>query len=114
MTVWINERPLSERVARPSWPVPMWCCFSKADLAGEADCAARKVIDGETPRRAADHCHRQDRDHDPRVILGLNAAAEDDLDARPAINDPLASWKSGCNLRLKYVFYELMIIKSTD
>ncbi|MFU8883083.1 MAG: cobalamin biosynthesis protein CobW [Rhodobacterales bacterium] len=61
--------------------------LSKADLAGEAGlAAARAVIDAETPRKLP-MIAMTDGIIDPRTILGLNAAAEDDLDARPSHHD---------------------------
>ena len=68
------------------------CCadivlLSKADLAGEAGvAAARLVIEAEAPRRLP-IIAMTDGIIDPRVILGLNAKAEDDLAARPSHHD---------------------------
>ncbi|WP_136682646.1 cobalamin biosynthesis protein CobW [Falsirhodobacter xinxiangensis] len=57
--------------------------LSKADLAGDAGiAAARAAIDTARPVLPM-----TDGVIDPRVILGLNAAAEDDLAARPSHHD---------------------------
>jgi cobalamin biosynthesis protein CobW len=61
--------------------------LSKADLAGEAGlAAARAAISAEAPRPLP-MVAMTDGVIDPRVILGLNAAAEDDLAARPSHHD---------------------------
>ena len=61
--------------------------LSKADLAGEAGVAkARSIIEAEAPRRLP-MLAMTDGVIDPRLILGLNAAAEDDLAARPSHHD---------------------------
>ncbi|PCJ10596.1 MAG: cobalamin biosynthesis protein CobW [Rhodobacteraceae bacterium] len=61
--------------------------LSKADLAGEDGVAqARKVITSINPR-SLPVLPMTDGVIDPRIILGLNAAAEDDLDARPSHHD---------------------------
>jgi cobalamin biosynthesis protein CobW len=61
--------------------------LSKADLAGEAGlAAARAAINAEAPRPLP-MVAMTDGVIDPRVILGLNAAAEDDLAARPSHHD---------------------------
>jgi cobalamin biosynthesis protein CobW len=61
--------------------------LSKADLAGEAGLAtARALIAAECPR-VVPMLAMTDGVVDPRVILGLNAAAEDDLAARPSHHD---------------------------
>ncbi|MBS0565550.1 MAG: cobalamin biosynthesis protein CobW [Proteobacteria bacterium] len=61
--------------------------LSKADLAGDAGlAAARKVIEAEAPRRLP-ILHMEEGRIDPRLILGLNAAAEDDLAQRPSHHD---------------------------
>ena len=61
--------------------------LSKADLAGEAGlAAARAVIEAEAPRRLPILPIEEGR-IDPAVILGLGAAAEDDLAARPSHHD---------------------------
>jgi cobalamin biosynthesis protein CobW len=81
-----HETPLSE-VFEDQISCADIILLSKADLAGEAGlAAARKVIASETPR-AVPMIAMTDGIVDPRVILGLNAAAEDDIDARPSHHD---------------------------
>jgi cobalamin biosynthesis protein CobW len=61
--------------------------LSKADLAGDAGlAAAREIISAEAPR-AVPMLAMTDGIIDPRVILGLNSAAEDDIAARPSHHD---------------------------
>ncbi|WP_212524218.1 cobalamin biosynthesis protein CobW [Actibacterium sp. MT2.3-13A] len=61
--------------------------LSKADLAGEAGlAAARAAVEAEAPRRLP-ILTMTEGVIDPRVVLGLNAAAEDDLHARPSHHD---------------------------
>ncbi|MGB5865212.1 MAG: cobalamin biosynthesis protein CobW [Sulfitobacter sp.] len=61
--------------------------MSKADLAGpEGLAAARKIIEAESPRKIP-ILEMSEGVIDPNVILGLNAAAEDDLAARPSHHD---------------------------
>jgi cobalamin biosynthesis protein CobW len=61
--------------------------LSKADLAGDAGlAAARSIIAAESPR-AMPMLAMTDGIVDPRVILGLNMAAENDLAARPSHHD---------------------------
>jgi len=61
--------------------------LSKADLAGEEGLAkARAVIEAEMPRKVS-ILPMTEGVIDPRVVLGLEAAAEDDLDARPSHHD---------------------------
>ncbi|NJS40696.1 MAG: cobalamin biosynthesis protein CobW [Rhodobacteraceae bacterium] len=61
--------------------------LSKADLAGEAGLAsAREVIAAEM-NRPVPMLAMTEGVIDPRVILGLHAAAEDDLAARPSHHD---------------------------
>ena len=61
--------------------------LSKADLAGEDGLArARAVIEAEMPRKVS-ILRMTEGVIDPRVVLGLEAAAEDDLDARPSHHD---------------------------
>ncbi|AWB47979.1 cobalamin biosynthesis protein CobW [Gemmobacter aquarius] len=81
-----HETPLSE-----VFEDQIFCAdivlLSKADLAGEAGvAAARAVIEAEAPRRMP-IIAMTDGVIDPRVILGLNAKAEDDLAARPSHHD---------------------------
>ncbi|MGR3619546.1 MAG: cobalamin biosynthesis protein CobW [Roseovarius sp.] len=61
--------------------------LSKADLAGEDGLAkAKAVIEAEMPRKVP-LIAMTEGVIDPRVVLGLGAAAEDDLDARPSHHD---------------------------
>ena len=61
--------------------------LSKADLAGDAGlAAARAVVEAEMPRKVP-VLPMTEGVIDPRVVLGLGAAAEDDLDARPSHHD---------------------------
>ncbi|TWI34531.1 cobalamin biosynthesis protein CobW [Paracoccus sulfuroxidans] len=81
-----HETPLSE-VFEDQIACADIVLLSKADLAGEAGlAAAREVIEAETPRKLP-ILPLTDGVIDPRVILGLGAAAEDDLDARPSHHD---------------------------
>jgi cobalamin biosynthesis protein CobW len=81
-----HETPLSEVFE------DQICCadivlLTKADLAGQAGVEAAKLaIAAETPR-AVPMLAVTDGEIDPQVILGLNAAAEDDLAARPSHHD---------------------------
>ncbi|RGP38616.1 cobalamin biosynthesis protein CobW [Pseudotabrizicola alkalilacus] len=81
-----HETPLSE-VFEDQIACADVVLLSKADLAGEAGLAkARAMIEAEAPRRLP-ILAMTDGIIDPRVILGLNAAAEDDLAARPSHHD---------------------------
>ena len=81
-----HETPLSE-VFEDQIACADIILLTKADLAGEEGLAtARAMIEAETPRRLP-ILHVTDGSIDPRVILGLNAAAEDDLAARPSHHD---------------------------
>ena len=61
--------------------------LSKADLAGEAGlAAARAVIEAEAPRKLP-ILSMTEGVIDPRLILGLNSRAEDDIAARPSHHD---------------------------
>ena len=81
-----HETPLSE-VFEDQIACADLILLTKADLAGEAGlAAARAVIEAESPRRIP-ILHLTDGIINPRVILGLNAAAEDDLAARPSHHD---------------------------
>lgn len=81
-----HETPLSE-VFEDQIACADIILLTKADLAGEEGlAAARAVIEAEIPRRLP-ILHVTDGSIDPRVILGLNAAAEDDLAARPSHHD---------------------------
>ncbi|RUS63319.1 cobalamin biosynthesis protein CobW [Pseudorhodobacter sp. E13] len=81
-----HETPLSE-VFEDQIACADIILLSKADLAGDAGLAeARRVIAAETPRDLP-MIAMTDGVIDPRVILGLGAAAEDDIDARPSHHD---------------------------
>jgi cobalamin biosynthesis protein CobW len=81
-----HETPLSE-VFEDQISCADIVLLSKADLAGEAGlAAARAVIEAEAPRKLPIIAMEEGR-IDPRLILGLNAAAEDDIDARPSHHD---------------------------
>jgi cobalamin biosynthesis protein CobW len=81
-----HETPLSE-VFEDQIACADIVLLSKADLAGEAGlAAARAAVEAEAPRRLP-ILPMTEGVIDPRVVLGLNAAAEDDLDARPSHHD---------------------------
>ncbi len=81
-----HETPLSE-VFEDQIACADIVLLSKADLAGEAGlAAARAVIEAEAPRKLP-ILPMTEGEIDPRLILGLNAAAEDDLAARPSHHD---------------------------
>jgi cobalamin biosynthesis protein CobW len=81
-----HETPLSE-VFEDQILCADLILLSKADLAGESGLAqARKVISAEMTRQVP-MLAMTDGVIDPRVILGLMAAAEDDLAARPSHHD---------------------------
>jgi cobalamin biosynthesis protein CobW len=81
-----HETPLSE-VFEDQISCADIVLLTKADLAGEAGvAAARRMIAAEAPRPVP-VLGVTDGAIDPQVILGLNAAAEDDLAARPSHHD---------------------------
>jgi cobalamin biosynthesis protein CobW len=81
-----HETPLSE-VFEDQIACADIVLLTKPDLAGpEGVQAARAVIAREAPR-ALPVVEVSEGAVDPRVILGLNAAAEDDMDARPSHHD---------------------------
>ncbi|OCX65984.1 cobalamin biosynthesis protein CobW [Thioclava sp. SK-1] len=81
-----HETPLSE-VFEDQISCADIVILSKADLAGDAGlAAARKVIEAEAPRKLP-ILSMSEGVIDPKVILGLGAAAEDDLEARPSHHD---------------------------
>ena len=81
-----HETPLSE-VFEDQIACADLILLSKADLAGEAGVAAAKaVITAETPRPLP-MLPLSEGVIDARVVLGLSAAAEDNLDARPSHHD---------------------------
>ncbi|WP_417809007.1 cobalamin biosynthesis protein CobW [Thioclava sp.] len=81
-----HETPLSE-VFEDQIACADLVLLSKADLAGEAGlAAARAVIEAEAPRKLP-ILPLTEGVIDPNVVLGLGAAAEDDLAARPSHHD---------------------------
>mgnify|MGYP003624384279 FL=1 len=81
-----HETPLSE-VFEDQISCADIILMSKADLAGEDGlAAARKVIEAESPR-VVPILSMSEGVIDTNVVLGLNAAAEDDLAARPSHHD---------------------------
>ena len=81
-----HETPLSE-VFEDQISCADLILLTKADLAGEEGlAAAREAIAAEAPRPVP-MLAVTDGAVDPRVVLGLNAAAEDDLAARPSHHD---------------------------
>ena len=81
-----HETPLSE-VFEDQISCADIVLLSKADLAGEAGlAAAQATVEAEAPRKIP-ILPMTEGVIDPRVILGLGAAAEDDLDARPSHHD---------------------------
>jgi cobalamin biosynthesis protein CobW len=81
-----HETPLSE-VFEDQISCADIVLLSKADLAGEEGLAkARAVIEAEAPRELP-IIPMSEGVVDPRIVLGLEAAAEDDLDARPSHHD---------------------------
>ena len=81
-----HETPLSE-VFEDQIACADIVLLTKADLAGETGlAAARALIEAESPRRVP-MLAMTEGIIDPRVILGLNAAAENDLAARPSHHD---------------------------
>lgn len=83
-----HETPLSE-VFEDQIACADVILLTKPDLAGPDGIArAKALIAAETPR-ALPMIEVAEGAVDPRVILGLRAAAEDDLDARPSHHDGL-------------------------
>jgi len=81
-----HETPLSE-VFEDQLACADMVLLTKCDLAGPAGiAAARAVIAAETPR-ALPVVELVDGVIDPAVVLGLGAAAEDDIAARPSHHD---------------------------
>ena len=81
-----HETPLSE-VFEDQIACADIVLLSKADLASEAERAeARAIVEAEAPRKLPILDMAEGR-IDPRVVLGLNAAAEDDLHSRPSHHD---------------------------
>jgi cobalamin biosynthesis protein CobW len=81
-----HETPLSE-VFEDQISCADIVLLSKADLAGEEGLTkARAVIEAEAPRKLP-ILPMTEGVIDPRVVLGVGAAAEDDLDSRPSHHD---------------------------
>ena len=81
-----HETPLSE-VFEDQLACADMVLLTKCDLAGpEGIAAARAVIAAETPR-ALPVLELIDGVVDPRIVLGIGAAAEDDIAARPSHHD---------------------------
>ena len=81
-----HETPLSE-VFEDQIACADIVLLSKADLAGDAGlAAARAVIEAEAPRKLPILAMTEGM-IDPRLILGLNSRAEDDIAARPSHHD---------------------------
>ncbi|KNG94022.1 cobalamin biosynthesis protein CobW [Pseudaestuariivita atlantica] len=81
-----HETPLSE-VFEDQISCADIILLTKADLVDDATMAsARKTVEAESPRTLPILPVSEGR-IDPRVVLGLGAAAEDDLDARPSHHD---------------------------
>ena len=81
-----HETPLSE-VFEDQIACADIVLLTKADLAGDAGvAAARRAIAAHSPRRLP-MLAVTDGVIDPQLILGLNAAAEDDLASRPSHED---------------------------
>jgi cobalamin biosynthesis protein CobW len=81
-----HETPLSE-VFEDQIACADLVLLSKADLAGAAGLAqARAVINAESPRELP-MIEMTEGVIDPRLILGLNSRAEDDIAARPSHHD---------------------------
>lgn len=81
-----HETPLSE-VFEDQVACADIVLLSKADLVGEAGLAAASAAVEAAPPRKLPILPMTEGVIDPRVVLGLNAAAEDDLDARPSHHD---------------------------
>ena len=81
-----HETPLSE-VFEDQILCADLILLSKADLAGEGGLASAREVIGAELVRSVPMLAMTDGVIDPRVILGLNAAAEDDIAARPSHHD---------------------------
>jgi len=81
-----HETPLSE-VFEDQIACADIVLLSKADLAGEAGLAAARAVITAESSRTVPMIAMTEGIIDPRVILGLNAAAEDDIAARPSHHD---------------------------
>lgn len=81
-----HETPLSEVFEDQICSADM-VILTKPDLAGDAAIAkAKEIIAAEAPKRLP-VIEVTDGVVDPRLLLGLEAAVEDDLDARPSHHD---------------------------
>lgn len=81
-----HETPLSE-VFEDQIACADLVLLSKPDLAGEAGVAAARALIAADAPRALPVLTLADGVIDPRVVLGLDAAAEDDIAARPSHHD---------------------------
>ena len=81
-----HETPLSE-VFEDQILCADLILLSKADLAGEAGLTAARAVIAAEMNRSVPMLAMTDGAIDPQLILGLNAAAEDDLAARPSHHD---------------------------
>lgn len=81
-----HETPLSE-VFEDQLACADLVLLTKADLAGEAGVAAARAVIERELTRPLPVIVTVDGIIDPRVVLGLGAGAEDDLDARPSHHD---------------------------
>ncbi len=81
-----HETPLSE-VFEDQILCADLILLSKADLAGEAGLTAARAVIAAEMTRSVPMLAMTEGVIDPRVILGLNAAAEDDIAARPSHHD---------------------------
>ncbi len=81
-----HETPLSE-VFEDQISCADVILLTKPDLAGPEGVAKAKTVIAEEAPRALPMIEVAEGAVDPRVILGLGAAAEDDLDARPSHHD---------------------------
>lgn len=81
-----HETPLSE-VFEDQILCADLILLSKADLAGEAGLASARAVIAAEMTRTVPMLSMTEGVIDPRLILGLNAAAEDDLAGRPSHHD---------------------------
>jgi cobalamin biosynthesis protein CobW len=81
-----HETPLSE-VFEDQIACADLILLSKADLAGEAGLASARIAIAAETTRDIPMIAMTDGIIDPRVILGLGAAAEDDIASRPSHHD---------------------------
>jgi cobalamin biosynthesis protein CobW len=81
-----HETPLSE-VFEDQILCADLILLSKADLAGEAGLASARAVISAEMTRVVPMLAMTEGVIDPRVILGLHAAAEDDIAARPSHHD---------------------------